>query len=549
MPWTIYRYILLDVIRLLLMATMVLVVIIALAVTVQELQEGLLGPLGLVKFIAYTMPTTIGFALPFAASFASTLVFTRLVADNEITACRASGISYRSLLLPLLFLGLVMTLSLFHLSNWIIPTFYKAAQRMVEQDVIQVLVTQLSKGRPFKRQNMVLYADGVRDGPPPEGLAAGMDIEPQRLISLQGVAVGQLDDEGKLRSDTTAERADVLVYRARGQTWVKIHLLNTLYFDATGDRNGAYSQSLHLQEIALPNPLRNRTEFLSWPELRDLERQPEQYDSVAKARGQLVTAIAQERILARAAGELASRAGKGLTLLGLGSSEYYVIRPHLAERRGDALRLTGSASQPVVIDYFAQGQAVYHYEAELATIDVDSSGPEPRVRVELRVATVRDARLADRRTQRQSLRLPWMRWPTPVQQDLVQMSTPALRQFALEQHRHDKALQKPVTVLNKAISRLGLRVTAQLHQRAASAVACTFVLLLGALLSLKLQGRMPLVVYFWSFLMAAGAVIIIQGGGQIVTDGSLAAGLAVLWAGNLLLLSVCSVVYFKLARN
>jgi hypothetical protein len=34
-----------------------------------------------------------------------------------------------------------------------------------------------------------------------------------------------------------------------------------------------------------------------------------------------------------------------------------------------------------------------------------------------------------------------------------------------------------------------------------------------------------------------------------VTDGSLAAGLAVLWAGNLLLLSVCSVVYFKLARN
>ena len=40
------------------------------------------------------------YALPVAAAFASTLTFYRMAADNEITAAAVSGVSYRSILLP-----------------------------------------------------------------------------------------------------------------------------------------------------------------------------------------------------------------------------------------------------------------------------------------------------------------------------------------------------------------------------------------------------------------------------------------------------------------
>ena len=94
MPWTLYWYILRDLLKLLALATAVLVLVISAAVAIKPLSDGLLGPVALVKFILYTMPTTLQFALPFGAAFASTIVFNRMAADNEIVACSASGMSY-----------------------------------------------------------------------------------------------------------------------------------------------------------------------------------------------------------------------------------------------------------------------------------------------------------------------------------------------------------------------------------------------------------------------------------------------------------------------
>ena len=72
------------------------------------------------------------------------------------------------------------------------------------------------------------------------------------------------------------------------------------------------------------------------------------------------------------------------------------------------------------------------------------------------------------------------------------------------------------------------------HERAASAVSCSLLLLLGAVLSIRLRDRSPLVVYFWSFLTAIAVVVIVNIGQRTAGDasGSLAAGLVVLWSGN-----------------
>jgi len=49
--------------------------------------------------------------LPVAALFATTMVYGRLAADNELTACRAAGISFFAIAWPALVLGFTVALS------------------------------------------------------------------------------------------------------------------------------------------------------------------------------------------------------------------------------------------------------------------------------------------------------------------------------------------------------------------------------------------------------------------------------------------------------
>src|SRR5687768_10312905 len=56
------------------------------------------------QMLGFFMPAMTTYSLPIAALFATTVVYGRLAADNEITACRAAGISYVSIGLPALVL-------------------------------------------------------------------------------------------------------------------------------------------------------------------------------------------------------------------------------------------------------------------------------------------------------------------------------------------------------------------------------------------------------------------------------------------------------------
>jgi lipopolysaccharide export system permease protein len=564
MPWTIYRYILRDLLWILTLATTVLVVVIGVAIAIKPLQDGMLGPLGLLKFVLYTIPTVVGFALPFAGAFATTLVFARMATDNEITACRASGLGFHVVLLPVLTLGLVLAPSMYYLSNWVVPEFFKKTERLLERDLIRLLVSNVKQGHPFKIDDLLIYADAVHE----VSLAHQADpvpgVDSQRLLVLQGVAVAQLDRAGRVRSDTTAQRADVLVYHAGGDAWVKIHLTHAMHYDTSSSGNWTYSESIHFQDIRLPSLTRNKPKFLSLPELRELNRHPERYDQVMQRKQQLVNRMAAEQIAralmsnaasapaAEGDGATTAWAGRGVTLLGGSAGEHYVIRPgSVASRVGQGVQLTAHGGRPVRVDYYVGGMVAHHYEAREAMIRIDSSHDEPAIRVELLEATVLDARLSDRRTQRSALRLPWMRWPQPVRAPLAQLPREQLLELAQQSYADVEPVQAELSALMTRIGRLGYHITAQLNQRAASALGCALVLLLGALLSLRMQGRLPLVVYFWAFLLAVVSVVIVRSGENLITDvrTPLWIGVTTTWAGNLIVLAVCAALGWRLMRT
>src|SRR5439155_397392 len=103
-----------------------------------------------------------------------------------------------------------------------------------------------------------------------------------------------------------------------------------------------------------------------------------------------------------------------------------------------------------------------------------------------------------------------------------------------------------------AVEKLLHRIVAQLHTRSAAAITCTLALLLGCVLSMKLRGYTPLVVYLAVFLLTLMAMILIHGPGQSMVSRSnrpVFTGLLVIWSANLMLLLITALAYRKVARN
>src|SRR6478736_7238123 len=110
MSKTLFWYLLKDLLRIFLMTTGTLAGIMSFGALLRPLtQHGLgLGQVG--QILSYFSPAMTTYSLPIAALFATTIVYGRLSADNELTACRASGISHLTVTLPAFVLGVLVAI-------------------------------------------------------------------------------------------------------------------------------------------------------------------------------------------------------------------------------------------------------------------------------------------------------------------------------------------------------------------------------------------------------------------------------------------------------
>lgn len=82
-------------------------------------------------FLLY-IPVLLGYTLPIACLVSVILTFSRLSADNEILALRTCGIHLARLLIPLFFVGCIVTLFSLLLNERIIPYAYYEQQKMLK---------------------------------------------------------------------------------------------------------------------------------------------------------------------------------------------------------------------------------------------------------------------------------------------------------------------------------------------------------------------------------------------------------------------------------
>src|SRR4051794_36337596 len=150
MSRTLFFYIFKDLLRIFMMTSGALAGIMSFGGLLRPLTEHGLDAGQAAKMLSYFMPAMTTYSLPIAALFATTMVYGRLAADNELVACRAAGISFLSIGLPALVLGLTVALVSLLFLCFVVPVFTLKVERVIYSNLAQLIANQIERTHQIK---------------------------------------------------------------------------------------------------------------------------------------------------------------------------------------------------------------------------------------------------------------------------------------------------------------------------------------------------------------------------------------------------------------
>jgi len=568
LPLSLWRYILIELWRLILLTTVVLVTVISFAALIKPLSDGKLTPSETLKFMLLAMVPMLQYALPFAAGFAATIAYHRLSSDNEVTAAHAGGISHRAMLMPALLSGVVLAGAMLLLNQLVMPTFLRAMEQLVARDVTKILMGSMQRGDSVPvSDNLLVYADrGAQIEPSP---ASGASHE----MALRGVAVVELDKRGDVVSDITTESARLWIFsgdRAQeetvGASSVVIVQPGPVVFGQSGKLGSA--DQMNPISIAMPGGFDDNPKYLTFSELVALRSHPESMNWMERKRRDLAlvlgervtTATINDRLRSRNQIELTDQLGGRVTIRASGTT-------YIPRFRWSLNPLSNNA--PIQIEFTHTGMdgktpvttLVSAKTAGLYTLTPARDQPERlitlRLEAEDAVVTARGASDAVKPVnagQQALYKLENLSLIDDPVLDLIDpKKSPSAKLLADAQPRidanpSDSFVKGPALHLQDRIQRLGREITSKQHERFAMAAACLVMVVAGAVTALRLGLSMPLTVYLWSFFPALATVITVSSGQQLTHDVG-PRGLLVLWAGVAFLGIYALVGYRKVARH
>jgi lipopolysaccharide export system permease protein len=107
------------------------------------------------QIFIYQLPSVMVYIFPMATLLAALLAFTRLSGDSEIIAFRASGISLYRLIIPLIFVGVIISLVTLLFQEIVVPASSQSAKNLLVETAAKrapklqenIFVPELEKGK------------------------------------------------------------------------------------------------------------------------------------------------------------------------------------------------------------------------------------------------------------------------------------------------------------------------------------------------------------------------------------------------------------------
>ena len=245
------------------------------------------SPAQLLQIMAIVLPVAGTLTLPIAALYSATMTYSRLSADNELLACKSSGINIHRLMLAPLVISLISASCTFYFINFMVPGFVRRLDRFVQTDIRQFVEQRVNSPERLTLPggNVRIYADGLSPS------AADEDT-----VTLTGVAFLDMGPETWKRYGL-CESIAVRFAVEDGQPTIAASLYHAIYYDR---KRNEWTEIEH-QQIAPNKILRRVRQRVKWLDLGALVRyriEPHRWPKVARQVAALRSAVCSERFYA-----------------------------------------------------------------------------------------------------------------------------------------------------------------------------------------------------------------------------------------------------------
>lgn len=559
MSRTLFWYIFADLFRVFMMASGALAGIMSFGGLLRPLTQQGLDAAQVGKMLTYLSPAMSAYSFPIAALFATSVIYGRLGADNEIVAARAGGISHLALAAPAIVLGLIVSLISMLFLWYIVPTYTLKVEQVIYSNVAKLVAGKIERNHQFKTDAATIYAQS----------ATVLPTDPARPDEQRLMLVGPMivsyekqtkpDDGAKLQVPTE-------FYMARSAT---------VYIAPRADDEGMEFSVVLDQGVRFP---RRPTGGLQGG-IAEATFGPMPVDSPIKENTKFMVVGALNRLYER---PWRSRKVRALLDEFIAEDQQVTYLTGLAERLagGDHTASVDAAGERLLIA--ADGCGVKVEKRELVITARPGTGAAARVRVEQRGQTVLTADgpelrvgavpLADERHMNLTVRMAeaaltvggeqvrkreWARVATvPMPPDVR-----AIERNRTQPDRYATADGRPSTnqrTLARELIVLRHNIQSEVHGRAAFAVSCFALVLVGCALGLMFKSGNFLSAFAVSFVPALLCITLIIAGQRTAQNVPLAfwkhpdtlnLGLGLIWSGNAAVFALGVALLWRLQRQ
>lgn len=541
MSRTLFWYIMRDLLRVFLATSFVLAGIMSFGGLLKPLMEYGLSGMQAARMLLYLLPATQTYSLPIAALFATTMVYGRLSADNELTACRASGISAIALATPSLVLGLLLAVVSLASVCWVVPHYTLKVEKVVFASLADVVYRNIQRSHQVRVQGYTIYAEQAEVMPPPP------DFPEEEIVVLHSPMFCFFEKEDRPRPDKTradipaefylARQAEARIRRVGDEVELRVMLDGGVKISRRleGSAIGGIEAS-SFGPVMLPSPIKENPKFMNIAQLKELYRHPLRSREIRVLHRQILRQNQEMDYLAgvalalRRAGECRFETTDGQTLAIVldGSARKLAaegrFRP--VARSRTRLMLFGDDESRHIRLLRTRGGQTLSDQARVLTIEAQADLDRHVMWLEFQMehALVNTEQAASERAT--------FARPACV---AVPSALRAAETVPLEEYLSGVKLKtEDVRRLQRKLAGLAASIAAEIHGRAAFAISCLILVAVGCALGMMFRTANYLGAFALSAVPALLCIALIVTGQHVceADPRNMKLGLGVMWSGN-----------------
>ncbi len=526
MVFILHRYIFRELLKVFMLATVALTLIVSLCSMYKPIQEFGVGPGQVLHLLGYFLPITLTFILPMSALFAASMVYGRFAGDNELDACRASGVSLLTLVYPGLCLGILVSITTLVLSFYVVPAFVHRAERMIKANAKQILFRNIQRKGYYTIPNREfrIFADRANE----------------KTDTLEGVIIVQSkgDEVTKL---ITAEAARVVFNMRANLNEVSVLAKNTYRMD---EYNEGQTEELSVS-MTFPSLLTDNIKFQRIDDIKRIQADKLNFypikELAMQCRGQLAIELLCERI-----SEKLSSGPDSAYYEFVGDDRIVrFIAQGCAPGRDQTINLQG----PIVLLELDKDlhTLIRRWESDSGSIKLDDEQDGSMVDVILPSPSWDSGDVKGFAREHVIKYLPL---PADIEAKLsennILATIDAVGTDGSIIDKHSPEFARLKSDLQKKIQRTINEISSEIHSRLVFGLGCTTLILTGIALGIIFKGGHLLSAFGASSIPAAALIVAIMMGKQLTRNPAtpMITGTIVMWAG-LAVLSIFAVLIFQ----